>query len=94
MAGGLRKLEQVVEVGGPEAPDPLEQMVQQVVDAENDGFECAWFGQIFGADSMTIIAMAGARTSRIEIGTSVIPTYTRHPWAMAQQAAPKKADAP
>lgn len=64
----------------------VEQMVQQVVDAENDGFECAWFGQIFGADSMTIIAMAGARTSRIEIGTSVIPTYTRHPWAMAQQA--------
>ncbi len=64
----------------------VEQLVQQVVDAENDGFECAWFGQIFGADSMTIIALAGARTSRIEIGTSVIPTYTRHPWAMAQQA--------
>lgn len=64
----------------------VEQMVQQVVDAEDDGFECAWFGQIFGADSMTVIAMAGARTSRIEIGTSVIPTYTRHPWAMAQQA--------
>lgn len=64
----------------------VEQMVQQVVDAENDGFECAWFGQIFGADSMTIIAMAAAHTSRIQIGTSVIPTYTRHPWAMAQQA--------
>ncbi len=64
----------------------VEQLVQQVVDAESDGFPCTWFGQIFGADSMTIIAMAGARTSRIEIGTSVIPTYTRHPWAMAQQA--------
>lgn len=62
------------------------EMVQQVVDEENDGFECAWFGQIFGADSLTVIAMAGQRTSRIQIGTAVIPTYTRHPWAMAQQA--------
>ncbi len=62
------------------------ELVQQVVDEENDGFDCAWFGQIFGADSMTAIAMAGQRTSRIELGTAVIPTYTRHPWAMAQQA--------
>jgi F420-dependent oxidoreductase-like protein len=62
------------------------ELVQQVVDEENDGFDCAWFGQIFGADSMTAIAMAGQRTSRIEMGTAVIPTYTRHPWAMAQQA--------
>ena len=64
----------------------VEQVVQQVIDAENDGFDSTWFGQIFGADAMTIIAIAGTRTSRIEIGTSVIPTYTRHPWAMAQQA--------
>lgn len=62
------------------------EMVQQIVDEEQDGFECAWFGQIFGADSLTVIAMAGQRTSRIQIGTAVIPTYTRHPWAMAQQA--------
>lgn len=65
---------------------PAAELVQQVVDEENDGFECSWFGQIFGADSLTVIAMAGQRTSRIQIGTAVIPTYTRHPWAMAQQA--------
>ncbi len=62
------------------------EMVQQIVDEEHAGFECAWFGQIFGADSLTVIAMAVQRTSRIQIGTAVIPTYTRHPWAMAQQA--------
>ncbi len=64
----------------------IEQLVQQVVDEENDGFDCAWFGQIFGADSMTAMAIAGTRTSRIELATAVIPTYTRHPWALAQQA--------
>jgi F420-dependent oxidoreductase-like protein len=71
---------------GDNGTTPIMDVVQQVVDAENDGFDNVWFGQIFGADAMTIIALAGARTSRIEIGTSVVPTYTRHPWAMAQQA--------
>ena len=35
---------------------------------------------------MTIIALAGPRTSRIELGAGVIPTYGRHPYVMAQQA--------
>jgi F420-dependent oxidoreductase-like protein len=71
---------------GDQGNSTVEQLVQQVVDEENDGFDCAWFGQIFGADSMTVMAIAGTRTSRIELGTAVIPTYTRHPWALAQQA--------
>ena len=60
--------------------------VQAIVDVENDGFDSAWFGQVFGSDVMTLIAMAGMRTSRIELGTAVTPTYVRHPFAMAQQA--------
>ena len=68
-----------------EAAD-LEQSVQQVVQVEQDGFDGAWFGQIFGADSMTALALAGARTKRIELGTAIIPTYLRHPYVLAQQA--------
>lgn len=64
----------------------LEQQVQQIVDEEKDGFDNAWFGQIMGGDSLTIIALAGQRTSRIGLGTAVIPTYPRHPFVMAQQA--------
>lgn len=64
----------------------LSDTVQQVVDAERDGFDNVWFGQIFGADALTVIALAGDKTSRIEIGTAVVPTYPRHPFAMAQQA--------
>jgi len=60
--------------------------VQAVVDAENDGFEGIWFGQVFGPDAMTVLAVAGSKTSRIELGTSVVPTYPRHPHVMAQQA--------
>ena len=64
----------------------LEHNVQQVVGVEQDGFDGAWFGQIFGADAMTALALAGARTNRIELGTAVIPTYPRHPYVLAQQA--------
>jgi len=60
--------------------------VQAVVDAENDGFDGIWFGQIFGPDVLTVLALAGQKTSRIELGTSVVPTYPRHPHALAQQA--------
>jgi F420-dependent oxidoreductase-like protein len=62
------------------------EQVEQAVQAEQDGFDTAWFGQLMGVDAMTIIALAGPRTSRIEIGAGVMPTYGRHPYVMAQQA--------
>lgn len=60
--------------------------VDTVVQAEKDGFDSIYFGQIFGPDAMTVLALAGQKTSRIELGTSVVPTYPRHPHVMAQQA--------
>lgn len=60
--------------------------VQSVVNAEKDGFDAIWFGQIFGPDVLTVLALAGERTSRIELGTSVVPTYPRHPHMLAAQA--------
>ena len=38
------------------------------------------------ADVLTVLALAGPKTSRIELGTAIVPTYTRHPNVMAQQA--------
>lgn len=64
---------------------PLEQ-AQQAVQAEQEGYDTAWFGQVMGVDAMTVIAIAGTLTSRIEIGTGVVPTFPRHPFVMAQQA--------
>ena len=64
----------------------VEGQVQSVVNAENDGFDSIWFGQIFGPDVLTVLALAGQKTSRIELGTSVVPTYPRHPQMLAAQA--------
>lgn len=54
--------------------------------AEADGFASVWFSNIFGLDAMTACAVAGAATQRVELGTFVVPTFPRHPFAMAQQA--------
>ncbi len=64
----------------------LKQQLQQVADADRDGLDSYWFGQAFGHDALTVAALAGENTSRIELGTAVAVTYSRHPFAMALQA--------
>ena len=54
--------------------------------AEAYGLQSAWIANI-QLDAMTAATALGAQTQSIEIGTAVMPTFTRHPAAMAQQAA-------
>jgi F420-dependent oxidoreductase-like protein len=64
----------------------IEQAVASVKQAAEDGFATVWFANIFGIDAMTAIAAAGREVTGIELGTAVVPTYSRHPYYMAQQA--------
>lgn len=41
---------------------------------------------VAGSDTLTILGSAAAQTKRVQLGTSIIPIYTRHPIVMAQQA--------
>jgi F420-dependent oxidoreductase-like protein len=61
-------------------------MVERFQRAEADGLPSAWIGNHLNYDAMTVLALAGASTSTIELGTAVVPTYPRHPMVMAQQA--------
>jgi F420-dependent oxidoreductase-like protein len=62
-------------------------LIDDVREAERDGFTSIWIPQIPGyLDAMTAIAVLGSATESIEIGTAVVPIQTRHPIAMAQQA--------
>ena len=61
-------------------------MVAEARRAEVDGFASYWAPQIFGHDALTALAVIGREVPRIELGTSVVPTYPRHPMMMAQQA--------
>ena len=61
-------------------------LVQQARAAEVDGFASGWFANIFGMDAIMAAALCARETARIELGTAVVPTFPRHPVAMAQQA--------
>jgi F420-dependent oxidoreductase-like protein len=65
---------------------PLEQIVDHAAQAEADGFSSYWVAQLGAPDALTAIALMGARTSTIELGTAVIPTWPRHPLMLAAQA--------
>jgi 5,10-methylenetetrahydromethanopterin reductase len=73
----------LTEQTGPDAFDRVRDDVRRAVD---DGFASAWMTQIFGLDTLTALAVAGSQVPGIELGTSVVPIYPRHPAALAQQA--------
>lgn len=55
--------------------------------AEEAGLSSIWVPQIPDEfDAMTAATLLGEVTSRVEIGTAVVPIQTRHPIATAQQA--------
>ncbi len=64
----------------------LDATLEQFERAERDGFQTAWVANIFGLDAMTVLALAGRKTRKLELGTAVVPTHSRHPLYMAQQA--------
>ncbi len=56
-------------------------------EAEEAGAASIWFSQLpLGLDALVVSALAGQVTERIEIGTSVVPIYPRHPLALAAAA--------
>ena len=67
---------------------PINELIQQVVQADKDGFDHFWFAHLpfNGYDALMSVSMAGQQTNRIELGTAVVPTYPRHPLILAQQA--------
>ena len=74
-------------IGVTDSAPTLEGVVQQVVDTEDDGFDSLWSTQSFRDDALTMLALAGQRTKRIEFGTAVVPLrIPRYPLALAQAA--------
>jgi 5,10-methylenetetrahydromethanopterin reductase len=68
------------------APADIDGLVAQAKRAEAEGFASGWFANIFGMDAILAAAICARETTRIELGTAVVPTYPRHPFAMAQLA--------
>ncbi|MPZ99984.1 MAG: LLM class flavin-dependent oxidoreductase [Dehalococcoidia bacterium] len=62
--------------------------VEQVRQAEASGIRAGWatIGGAGGADPMVAYAAALTATERIVLGTAIVPTWPRHPIALAHQA--------
>jgi alkanesulfonate monooxygenase SsuD/methylene tetrahydromethanopterin reductase-like flavin-dependent oxidoreductase (luciferase family) len=65
---------------------PLPKVVEQVQRMADAGFASASSSQIFGYDALTLLALVGQSVPGIELTTAVVPTYPRHPIALAGQA--------
>jgi len=73
--------------GASEGPEgTIDGLIGSAQRVEEAGFASLWLANIFGLDAITALALVGRETSRIELGTAVVPTYPRHPTAIAQQA--------
>jgi F420-dependent oxidoreductase-like protein len=75
---------------GPEKGQYREKVARLIAaaqQAEREGFTSIWVPQVPNDfDALTAIALMGQATTRVELGTAVMPIQTRHPVAMAQQA--------
>jgi alkanesulfonate monooxygenase SsuD/methylene tetrahydromethanopterin reductase-like flavin-dependent oxidoreductase (luciferase family) len=65
----------------------LEQAVERVKLAESLGYEAVYVTHVAGRESLTVLTVYALATSRIRVGTGVVPIYTRTPATMAQTAA-------
>ncbi len=61
-------------------------LVESARDAAARGFASFWAPQIFSIDAITALTVVAREVPDIELGTAVIPTYPRHPMALAAQA--------
>ena len=69
------------------APPTAAARVEGIVAAEAEGLDVAWVtvGPM-APDPFAVLGAAAARTERIALGTSIVPTFPRHPLVTAQGA--------
>ena len=71
-----------VHIAEPDSRKALE----SIKSAEAMGISAAWMTTGgAGLDALTLFSAAAAQTERILLGTSIVPTFPRHPIAMVQQ---------
>ena len=63
-----------------------DEVLARIERSERAGIPAAWM-TTGGAqlDSITVMAAAAGRTQKIKFGTSIVPTFPRHPLVMVQQ---------
>ena len=71
---------------GLDADGPIEKTLERAHRLHDRGFRSLWSSQIFGPDTLTVLAIVGRELPDLDLGTSVIPIQPRHPSMLAAQA--------
>lgn len=71
-----------VEVAG----NAVDAYVDLAAEAAEAGLASVWFSQRTDVDALSVAAVVGSRVDGIEVGTSVVPIYPRHPLVVSSQA--------
>src|SRR5207248_4970390 len=65
----------------------LENALERVRLADQLGYHSVFTTHVAGRDSLTVLAAYAQHSERMQVGTGVLPIYSRSPVATAQQAA-------
>jgi F420-dependent oxidoreductase-like protein len=70
----------------PYAGDPR-RTAEAAVRLEQAGADVLWVPEAYGFDAPTLMGYVAAKTERVEIGSAILPLYSRTPALLAQTAA-------
>jgi F420-dependent oxidoreductase-like protein len=65
----------------------VKQSADHVADLERAGLDIVWVAEAYGLDGPSQMGYIAAKTDRIEIGSAILPIYSRTPTLLAQTAA-------
>lgn len=84
---GVTRLKISLTIGlGARGETTVPGLLARAQELEAVGFHGVWMPTAFGFDAITALAVVASHTTRVELGTAVVPTFPRHPVVMAQQA--------
>src|SRR5213080_1962836 len=64
-----------------------EESARKVVDLESAGLDIAWVAEAYTFDAPSYMGYLAAKTSTVQIGSGILPIYTRTPSVLAMTAA-------
>ncbi len=71
---------------GLDTDGAFERTLARATRLREQGFRAMWSSQIFGPDTLTVLAMLGRELRDVDFGTAVVPVQPRHPSMLAAQA--------
>jgi F420-dependent oxidoreductase-like protein len=71
---------------GLEVEGPVQDTIERARDLVAHGLSSLWASQIFGPDTLTVLALVGRELPGVDLGTAVVPVQPRHPTMLAAQA--------